>query len=204
MRDADVSIEALESLHSEAPEQYREGLEQISAQRKLRRDSFRAALHGAISLEARERSQMIFNQALAKWPTAKPSQTASLKEVGRAVIVERAQDVRRLSNSFYQPFEIEPLHRLRIMAKRLRYAIELFAACWPEQLEDAAGSVSRLQAELGDLHDCDEWIAGFSRELRQRQDFSDAWGQTAQWLLASFVKKRGKSYAAALLIWQQW
>lgn len=204
VRDADVSIMALETLQGEAPEQYREGLGQIEAQRKLRRDSLRAELHSAISLEARERSHLIFNQTLAKWPTAELNQTTSLKDVGRAVVADRAKDVRRLSVSFYQPFEIEPLHRMRIMAKRLRYAIELFAACWPGQLDRAANEVSQLQAELGDVHDCDEWIAEFGRELRQRRDFSDAWGQAAQWLLAGFVKKRGKSYAAALLIWQQW
>lgn len=207
VRDLDVSIAALEALRDDAPEDFKTGIEQIAEQRKLKRESFRAELHAVISLESRERSRRLFTKAMEKWPVVQTDQVRhepNLTEVGRAVIVERAKDLRQLSTSLYQPFEIEPLHRMRIMAKRLRYAIELFAPCWPDLLSGTSNEVSRLQAELGDVHDCDEWIAGFGRELRRRQDFSDAWCQAAQWLLANFVKKRGKSYASSLMIWQQW
>ncbi len=52
------------------------------------------------------------------------------------------------------PKEAEALHALRIAGKRLRYAIEIFADCFPPGLKESIyPSVERLQEILGDVQD---------------------------------------------------
>lgn len=207
VRDLDVGIAALETLRDEAPPEFKAGVEQIVADRKLKRELYREELRLAVNSEAGQRAQQRFVRLREKWPPTGVDASggvASFAGVGREVILGRAHDLRQLGVSLYRPFETTPLHEMRIMAKRLRYAIELFSPCWPEALDSSAEAVARLQAELGDLHDCDEWIGEFGRELRHRQKFSAEWCEAAAWLLGVFVKKRGKNCVAALMLWREW
>jgi CHAD domain-containing protein len=50
-------------------------------------------------------------------------------------------------------------HRLRIAAKRLRYALEVFLPVFGRSMGSRIRAVKELQEILGDLHDCDVWIA---------------------------------------------
>lgn len=64
------------------------------------------------------------------------------------------------------PTEPERLHALRIGAKRLRYAIEIFADCFPPAMkEDVYPAVERVQELLGDVQDA---IVGADRLARIR------------------------------------
>lgn len=56
------------------------------------------------------------------------------------------------------PERVAELHRMRIAARRLRYAIEVFAPLYPDRLEDAHNQLTEIQQILGDIHDCDLWI----------------------------------------------
>lgn len=52
------------------------------------------------------------------------------------------------------PSEPEPLHALRIAGKRLRYAIEIFAGCFPPALKDTVyPAVEEVQELLGGVQD---------------------------------------------------
>ena len=52
------------------------------------------------------------------------------------------------------PTEADALHALRIVAKRLRYAIEIFAGCFPPAIKETIyPSVERVQDILGDVQD---------------------------------------------------
>ena len=67
-------------------------------------------------------------------------------------------------------------HEMRIAAKRLRYALEIFAPCFGEEAEAARRAAKGLQSALGDLHDCDimlpkvEGIASLAAVLRERRE----------------------------------
>lgn len=70
-----------------------------------------------------------------------------------------------------QPHLTEPLHQLRIAAKRLRYTMEVFQPLYAGGLDKPLKSVRKIQAALGDLHDMDvwiEWLPEFLEAERQR------------------------------------
>jgi CHAD domain-containing protein len=84
------------------------------------------------------------------------------------------------------PDASEAQHDMRIAAKRLRYALEIFAPCLGEEAETARSAAKRLQSVLGDLHDCDlmlakaEHIGSVAAVLRERRerlfhDFVELW-----------------------------
>ena len=66
------------------------------------------------------------------------------------------------------------MHRMRIAAKRLRYIVELYTQCWGASLTSFAEEIAEMQSHLGELHDCDEWIAVLSARLRALPSESSA------------------------------
>jgi CHAD domain-containing protein len=229
VRDEDVAIMALEDLKKEAPEEVVAGIERLTAERAARREEARAALAGAISEGALARVQGKFMFALehgAKSPRRKknmdedgePLAGASFRQAGKEIITASFAELQNLSASLYRPFKTEPLHRMRIAAKRLRYAVELFASCWGGQLTGFAEGIAEMQSHLGEVHDCDVWIetlgarllgarssraavaAASESDIESRRELRCA----AAWLLSQFVRARTKHYRAALKLWHDW
>lgn len=68
------------------------------------------------------------------------------------------------------PTDPADLHALRITAKRLRYAIELFADCFPPMLKEVVyPEVERVQELLGDVQDASVGLARLT-DIRARLD----------------------------------
>src|SRR3712207_9199304 len=61
---------------------------------------------------------------------------------------------------------IEPLHNLRIAAKRLRYTLELFDVVFGDLGKRQIERVKAIQEDLGTLHDFDVRIHLMEDELR--------------------------------------
>ena len=94
---------------------------------------------------------------------------------------------------------------MRIAAKHLRYALELFGHCWGPSLAAVAKKVAELQSSLGKLHDCDVWIESLGHAATPPMpatDFDDR--ATAVWLLGHFLKVRSKHVCKALKQWNEW
>jgi CHAD domain-containing protein len=68
------------------------------------------------------------------------------------------------------PARVEEHHEMRIAAKRLRYAMELFAPAYDGALDRSIRAVKRLQTLLGDLHDCDVWLELLPRFLDRERN----------------------------------
>ncbi len=58
-----------------------------------------------------------------------------------------------------EPDNVRGLHNMRIAAKRLRYTFEVFEEVLPAAGKSIVGELTRLQDELGALHDSDVMIA---------------------------------------------
>jgi CHAD domain-containing protein len=202
-RDEDVALAELEKLRRKAKnEKVKASVEKKIATRRVTRDATQAVLNETLEATAIENVREKFLKALDETVKA-GGKAAELtpREAGREVISNGLREFCNLSDSLYDPFNREKLHELRIAAKRLRYAIELFTVCFGEAIAPFAEGISDMQTFLGELHDRDIWIDNLSRRLnkkkgkKQHGDF---------WLLSRFVKERTKNYRAALRLWDKW
>jgi len=244
VRDHDVAIEELEKLAAGAPPEIAAGIEKFADERRAARVGTRAMLLDALTEQAIAQLREDFSGALEKAvrPRGKrrrkkkhkgesADESFTFRDAGREIITARLAEVHELSASLYHPLDAEPLHRLRIAAKRLRYAIELFSQGFPAgALKPFAEEVAALQSSLGTLHDCDEWIAALGARLARQapsghsDDHGGGWhgvaiddhaddGDSAArqsercaavWLLNRFVKTRAKHFRLSLGRWNEW
>lgn len=220
VRDYDVAIIALEKLQTKATPEISSGLQRIIDVQKAKLDPARKELIRALSIKAISELKPAFLVAIEASvlpPTSektKPRTTrksgASYKVFARTTLLKRLKELERSSTSLYEPQKVEPLHEMRIAAKRLRYALDLFGHCWGESLGVFSRQVALLQSSLGELHDCDLWIEHFGKRLRKEktkapdqptpQDERDA----MIWLLSHFTRLRTKHFRAALARWHEW
>jgi len=204
VRDQDVAIAALEKIEKRAPAEASGALRQLIDTRKFVRN------------DARERLRLILvanntNEFAAQFTTSIDTATSLSKQqvtflkMSEAVIVERLKELEQLSDSLYKPFLVEPLHEMRIAAKRLRYALELFQQCWGRSLATYAKKVADMQKALGDLHDCDVWIDTLGDQINEtRKQKQDDQLAGLLWLLSHFVKLRTKHLRQAYDLWREW
>lgn len=215
VRDEDVAIGALEKLSEEEAGETGEGLKLFADERRARR----ARAHDALLLEldadtfdaAHERVAAAFERATE--PRKKDGEgEESFGELGRAVILRLWEELRGRGADIYRPLKSKRLHKIRIAAKRLRYALELFSACFGEGVKELAKELAEMQKALGNLHDCDEWIEECGDYLSRRdsgaQDYAGVPAlerrAAAFRLLEHFLARRDSDYAEALAIWHRW
>lgn len=228
VRDEDVAIAALENMAAEAPEDVAAGIERLADERRRRREASRAALAASIG---EEQTATLLRDGIATLENADAARQAkrhaddpagrdremTFREAGRQIIERRWRGLQEASDCLQRPLKSKPLHFMRIVAKRFRYALELFSPCWNDALAPFAEEVAELQSSLGDLHDCDEWIETLGQRLRtlQRQRETAEGGpvstevrvqdrRAAVWLMSRFVKMRDKNFRAALERWHAW
>ena len=205
LRDEDVALEALQDLKEKASGAAAKGIDLTIKERQGWREE---ALRKAIKPEALDG---IREELLEKLDDVDFEDTSkTLGEVAAEVIEKRVKDFLSASPHIYQPLESKELHELRILAKRLRYAAELFAPCWPEaDFKAIAKEISQLQDSLGEVHDCDVWIEDLGTRLQDsRKDWDPVAAERAHagatWLLEHFSRQRGEHYHEALSLWEEW
>jgi len=220
VRDQDVALAALKASKSGATGVAFEGIEMLESARRTLREKALAGLEKAIKPAAVDEVRDEFLARLGDIATVRPKKFARQGEgdsvlifgqVASEVIAERLKEFRSAAAEIiYRPAATKDLHELRILSKRLRYAIELFAPCWGKELKEIAKEVSVMQTSLGELHDCDVWIddlgARLKRSLRKgNDDPANARERAAAvWLLRHFTKERTEHYRDALARWEEW
>src|SRR5437016_2515076 len=220
VRDQDVALAALKASKPGATGDTFEGIEMLESERRTLREEALAALEKAITASAVDEVRDEFLARLGNIATVRPKMSARQGEgdsvlifgpVASEVIAERLKEFRSAAaETIYRPAATKDLHELRILSKRLRYAIELLAPCWGKELKDTAREVSLMQTSLGELHDCDVWIEDLGQRLkrtaRKRKDDPDNARERAAavWLLRHFAKERTEHYRDALARWEDW
>lgn len=216
VRDQDVAINALEKLKTEARGDVADGIALLIQERAQQRELARAALETAISPSAiREFGEEFANKVekplrVRKLSAPESPAPETFARVGVKVISARLKELRDAGPNIFFPTHNNELHELRILAKRLRYAIELFSSCGSDDMKAAAREVAQLQTSLGELHDCDVWIEDLGRRLKrgakQHAPDRETFLQRAAcaWLLKHFAKLRTEHYRDALERWEKW
>lgn len=222
VRDEDVAIRALEKLKEKTGEQSATaGLELFADARRARRERAREKLVRALEPESldstRRQIASVFEKATAPGKKSGDVESVggegrdegarSFREMGRFIVELSWDELREHGPALYRPLKSVPLHDMRIAAKRLRYALELFAACFGDASKELAHELSELQDALGELHDCDEWMQEFGNRLIEHHDESGGEAsaerrKAAFWMLEHFVVERSKHYGEALAIWR--
>ena len=211
VRDQDVAIEALEKLRATAPRRVSVVIGELITIREALRNKARLDLKPIVVKEQLKQLHRVFLMAVdaATVPKAQRRQLSQpgppYIDMATAIILDRLKELEKLSNSLYRPLKMKPLHEMRIAAKRLRYAIELFQECWGDVISPFATEAARLQTSLGDLHDCDVWIENFGEhmvEAKKRNDQNQ--NDEFSWLLSHYVHKRNNHFNDALDIWREW
>jgi CHAD domain-containing protein len=87
----------------------------------------------------------------------------SLTTNARRVIAVRLEELVGWGDSLQDATRIQDLHDMRIAAKRLRYALEMFDICFPD-VKPVLRELTDLQESLGTIHDLDV----FTQLLRER------------------------------------
>ncbi len=215
VRDLDVEIMALERAAQKAPAEISGGILSFTNCRREALEEVRVKLMTALDPDQISRLKSEFAEAIKSAvvpPQTKksakkgaPSPSVTYREIGRSVILSRLEELEKLSNSLYQPLRVGPLHEMRLAAKHLRYALELFEQCWGDRVAFFARKVAGLQSSLGDLHDCDVWIERLARTANhQAQNLDFDFKSTRVWLISHFVRMRAKDIARALKQWSEW
>lgn len=218
VRDEDVALVALEDLRAHAKGLAADGIQIIADEHHNRRKEAREKLKTAIKPSVVDHFRKEFQAKLKtlkivsakESPTKASDELISFREIAREIAQTRIKELRDASHHLYFPFQIKELHQLRILAKRLRYAVELFADCWERRSDEIAKEISLLQTSLGELHDCDVWIDNLGQRLKQtaRKDKTDETiaqlRAGAAWLVKYFAKERTEHYREALTRWQDW
>ncbi|MBK7933846.1 MAG: CHAD domain-containing protein [Pyrinomonadaceae bacterium] len=209
VRDLDVAIIAMEGLSVETRnDPNKTGIDALIAKLRIQRENGHAGIRKTFKSISVEGLRNGFLQQI-EGPRCRRhlSRPADLFEVGRSVIDTRLDLLCSASNALFTPFDGARLHELRIAAKRLRYALELFESGWPDKYGGFVKEISKLQAHLGEVHDCDLWIDKLSRRLTEKDSRKMAKSPistAAAWLLSKFVEKRGREYGKALGLWLEW
>lgn len=209
VRDHDVAMIALSDLTTQTDDDsIKMGIDSLLDGQRIERERNFAQLQGSFSVrslaELREHFTDSIDAVLHRQKRCRPN---TLKDAASAVIGSRLRDLCDRGNAIYEPFASTKLHGLRIAAKRLRYAIELFGECLDDDIRAFADELAKLQANLGEVHDCDIWIDDLSSRLTRKKarNGPDEVSNSAEvWLLSKFTQKRTKEYRSALDLWREW
>jgi CHAD domain-containing protein len=206
VRDQDVAIMALHNLASKATPEIANVLQDILESRKEIRRLARKQLEDRLAHDQLKLLSDDFSKVVDKATGTSDKQSAlSYRRVARDVIRDRLQDLEKLSDGLYTPFESELLHEMRIAGKRLRYAIELFAEGWDPKILNIAKRAARLQSTLGQVHDCDIWIASFGTQIVKAKKAKHKEGVDAfTWILCHFIGTRTRQLQKCFTLWKLW
>lgn len=213
VRDQDVAIMGLQKLAAGAPAQAKASVEEFIQTRSLIRKQARTDLRNALARTVLKEIESDFvsaiNSAISRSKTGKKSSKTAAEithlAMARSIVSNRLKELERLSKAFYHPLNVKPLHKMRIAAKRLRYALELFGQCLGPGTAIFAKKVAGLQTSLGELNDCDIWLETFGKQLHvARREASKDRVAGSLWLLSHFVRLHSRHLRSALARWEEW
>jgi len=206
VRDEDVFIEGLAKIAggSDGPAAIHRLLENAHERRGKALQKLSATLDNISADELsglfNAAAESVFGAPELFWPT-------SVSAAGRHLIHRRLAELIDASKAIYDPADSKGLHKMRITAKRLRYASNIYVPIFGDQLREFVDETADLQTFLGETHDNDLWIADISAQLQKRERGtarSRSEKNELAALLAKLVRKRAKRYARALDLWTEW
>ena len=151
-RDCDVFLRNLEQALSRCKAGARPGLHFVAGQIASDRQAAQVQLgdfYDRTQATVKDRFDKLV-RSVRKGP--RRGKIRLLGELGRCQLAARLDQLQESLPG--QSVDMDQLHRLRIAGKRLRYALEVFAPCYPRELRtDLYPRVEQLQEVLGAIND---------------------------------------------------
>lgn len=176
----------------------------------------RAAERGGTSLTDSDRAAASPGAATGKAINAlmpvSEDELTQLRDKTSQIIVHQFDELMRYADCVDQPEQVARLHEMRIVAKHLRYTLEMFAPIVEGGLSDVIELTRQMQQLLGDVHDCDVWaefLKQFTKvEYQRHVDFhghAKAFGRLKpgiEHVAATRQSQREATYNAFRELWQ--
>jgi putative phosphoesterase len=112
-----------------------------------------------------------------------------------------------LSMEKYVHLENEKIkhHEMRILAKKLRYTMEIFASLYKSNLSPEIETIKEFQDVLGEMHDCDVWIDCIPKLIEQTEKkYGASKLETSLLNFQSYViKKRKEHFKEFAALWDE-
>ena len=194
VRDLDVLIEQLRAWGKRADGFDDEGLNEVVGTLAADRDQARSNLIQALDSPRYERLVAELTDVLRHGPVgASPTSRVPAVDVAPSLIKERFRKVRKAGRRIDRTSKPADYHRLRIRAKRLRYALQFLAPIYGEGISALIRRSTRLQDLLGDHQDAEVAVARFDGILAEDgNDLSPAAALAVVEIAARYRKRKAK------------
>lgn len=163
-RDLDVQIEVLEGFDRslDAP-RGRPGVQRLLLRRRQGRAAAQEGVLAAIDQLVKDGTLLQMEARLTQhFPlVAEPLPIPTQQLLGHCsqAVIARLSDFLMFEPFVRQPQCVEELHQMRIAAKHLRYTIEAVEPLFGGEARKALTVLRNVQEALGNIHDCDVWVA---------------------------------------------
>jgi triphosphatase len=149
VRDLDVQLEHFVAWAKQLPGDQAERLVPVWEVLQRRRESARVEMVAALGSERYKSLACSFGELLLKGPL--PEVDEAVLAVAPRLVNKRMSSFRKAADKLTERDPPESFHLARICAKKLRYAIEFFAAVYGKPAKDASAHIVTIQDILG-LH----------------------------------------------------
>lgn len=167
VRDDDVLLDTLRQYAASVPEDEAPVIARYIKRVEGEREAHRATLlHDLDALDAGGYADR-FEKAV-KTPERSRAGREHTNGAGRRIAAGQVAAFYALAPHLQNPDDVEELHEMRIAAKRLRYALELFAEPLGEGTGPVLASVREFQEVVGEIHDADVRVALLRDYLHDR------------------------------------
>lgn len=217
-RDLDVQLDVLEGIYQQTTDaKIKSGLRRIRLRLRQRRQKKQARTKEATQsvIESPVLNEMMAwcESALASEPPA-GSTLLSLYQLGYQSVQSRLDNFLFFEVFIFDPARIEEHHRMRVAAKDLRYALEVFSNLYDHKTDFALEVARKSQEYLGQIHDADVWIsylpefmAAEQRIVRRFYGHLSPYSRLVagfEFLLENRKRERDKIFNRFLKDWREW
>lgn len=218
VRDLDVQIDLLNQIYKSIDDRsIQSGLRRIRLRLRQKRQ-VKENTTQKISRSLLENTSLLEMEAWARAVLEIEAETyqahGPLFQLGYEHVQNRLDEFLFFEVFIFDPTRIEELHQMRIAAKRLRYALEVFSNLYGGKSDFALDVARQTQQYLGEIHDADVWInyipAFMDKELQRVIKF---YGYKSpfnrlkpgiDYLLDNRRKERSRLYDEFLESWKNW
>lgn len=218
VRDIDVQLDLINKIHEGTTDsKLRPGLRRI----KLRLEQKRQQRQEETTQKTRSMLEHPTIAEISGWvdSTLAADQTEDqfsfdLYQLGYKQIQNRLDEFLFYEVFIFDAQRVEELHAMRIKAKKLRYALEIFSELYKQETNFALKISKQAQDYLGEIHDCDVWINYLPNFMeKENQRIRAFYGYTRpfrrirpgiEFFITDRQKERNRLYKAFLREWKEW